>query len=420
MPDESTGSARKRFARDLRRIREDREVSVGEVRRDTQILTRQINAFETGTLFDQESMNEVYLRAFVRAYASAIGLPTNPVLDHLDRALNGTYENEAAVEFLGVPPAVAEGSSSSSMESSTEHTETDPTSDSEGTRRPSEEATGHEEETDSAKRAEVDDSTTKETVRTEESSAGEEEGETGEAAAERPDWLEEDGNGGADLEMSEPVESDASETAAAPASPGSGDAPHRSELGRIWSQRRGEIVVGVVALVVVLGVVAGVFVISDDTTPSSDEETNSAIAGIESDTESDVQADTAVAPPRRPRATVSLGDTMHVTVVAEGMVRRMRVRQDDDLRRPYWIVEGEAKVFPFTRRIMIQDRLDSVRVYFQRYPYPTTRTDDEGRIVITRETAQSIVDTLRGSAVSLSVEPDTVEIRTPPSDAGAQ
>lgn len=419
MPDEQTGSARKRFARDLRRIREDRGVSVSEIHRDTQISTAQIEALEAGRLFDQESMNEVYLRAFVRAYANAIGLSTNTVLDHLDRALNGTYENQAAVEFLGVPPGVT-GEGSPSTQSPTENTDTGPTSDSEGRRRSSDETTQREEESESTERPEADDPITTETVRTDESSAGEEEGETGEAAAEHPDWLEEDGNGGADLGTSEPVESDVSETAAALSSPGSRDAPRRSQLGRVWSQRRGKIVVGVVTLFVVLGVLAGVFVISDDSTTSSNEETSSATAGIESDAGPDVQADTAEAPARRPPATVSLGDTMHVTVFAEGMVRRMRVRQDDDLRRPYWIEEGEARLFPFRRRIMIQDQLDSVRVYFQGFRYPTTQTDDEGRIVIDRQAAQSIVDTLRGEPVSLSVDPDTVDIRTPPPNAGAQ
>lgn len=416
MPDEHAGTARERFARDLRRIRKDREVSVTEIHRDTQISTAQIEALEAGRLFDQASMNEVYLRAFVRAYAIAIGIPTESVLNHLDRALDGTYENEAAIEWLGVPPGVTGEASPSSTESPTETTETDPPPDSERTRRPSEETTRREEESEWAKRPEADDPGTTETAPSDEPQVGEEEAETVKAAADRREWLEEDGNGETEGASAGPVENSGTSTDEVSVHSGSAETPRRSWTGRLWHEHRGEILVGVVALFVALGMFSSVFLISDGSTTSSDEETSSAAAAMESDGERGAQADTSEASVRRPPATVSLGDTMYVTVLAEGVVRRMRVRQDDDLRRPYWIEKGEATVFPFTRRIMIQDRLDSVRVYFERYRYPRTRTDDAGRIVIDRQTAQSILDTLRGTPVSLSVDPDTVDIRTPSLD----
>ena len=110
---------------------------------------------------------------------------------------------------------------------------------------------------------------------------------------------------------------------------------------------------------------------------------------------------------RRPLAQITLGDTLYATVLATSVVRELRVRQDDNLRRPYWIEEGEAMVFPFTRRITFQNQLDSLRLFLERYPYPTTRSDEQGQIVITRRTVQSFADTLRGAPVELSTSPDT-------------
>lgn len=94
----------------------------------------------------------------------------------------------------------------------------------------------------------------------------------------------------------------------------------------------------------------------------------------------------------------------------------MQVRQDEDLRRPYWIEEGKATVFPFTRRIMLENQLDEARLFLEQYPYPTSRTDSLGRVVIDRQTVEAFADTLRGSPATLSVEPDTVAIRTPSSE----
>jgi hypothetical protein len=116
---------------------------------------------------------------------------------------------------------------------------------------------------------------------------------------------------------------------------------------------------------------------------------------------------------------MTLGDTLYVTVLATSDVRGIRVQQDDSLRRPYWIREGEAMVFPFARRITLQNQLDSLRLLLDQYPYPSSRTDDEGRIVITRDTAEQYADTLRGSPVPVPGSPDTVLGTAPPTESGS-
>jgi hypothetical protein len=96
------------------------------------------------------------------------------------------------------------------------------------------------------------------------------------------------------------------------------------------------------------------------------------------------------------------------------VVAGVRVQQDDDLRRPYWIEPGEAQVFPFTRRITVENQLDSLRLFLEDYPYPTTQTNEEGRIIISRDTAEQFADTLRGAPASFPTPSDTVRIGPPP------
>jgi len=104
---------------------------------------------------------------------------------------------------------------------------------------------------------------------------------------------------------------------------------------------------------------------------------------------------------------------MFVTVLATAPVRELRVRQDDDLRRPYWIEEGDALVFPFARRITLQNQLDSLRLFLNRFSYPTTRPD--ARVVLTRDTVQQFAETLQGAPATISATPDTVPIEKPSS-----
>ena len=99
--------ALQRFGRDLRRIREDRDVTTATVHTHTQAPESQIQSFEAGTLYEESTMNPVYLRAFVRAYAEAVDLPPHAVLDQLEAALSGNYQNQLAVQYLDVPPSAS-------------------------------------------------------------------------------------------------------------------------------------------------------------------------------------------------------------------------------------------------------------------------------------------------------------------------
>lgn len=415
MADEPDSSPRQRFVRDLRRIREEREVTRAEILEVTQIVESQLAAFEEGTLFDQPSMNRVYLRAFVRAYAEALGLDPDTVADQLEEALEGSYDNQLAVRYLDVPPSVVE------EEPSPPETDVSEAESGSGASEPASTGEGEPEEGEQTRRAEEsmieEESVREEGPLSDASDSEEEEHPT-------PSWLEGDSE-----ERSEEGTVDPSSTQSAPASKGRSESTQRQPTppsrrsnwipAGIWSGNRRKVLIVGISIVVLLGVL-GILAVSyfGGASPSQD-------SSVQADPSAKTEAAASARPsdttnstsePESP-ASLTLGDTLHVTVLATSAVRELRVQQDEDLRRPYWIEEGNATVFPFTQRITLENQLDSLRLFLDRYSYPTSRTDSLGRIVIDRQTAKRFVDTLRGSPTSLSVQPDTVEIRQPPSDA---
>jgi len=140
-------------------------------------------------------------------------------------------------------------------------------------------------------------------------------------------------------------------------------------------------------------------------------EASALTAGASGSSADDTTASVASAGDRPPPANITLGPTLHLTLVAEDDIGGIRIQRDDDLRRPYWIEAGEASVFPFERRIIISDPGEDIdRILVEGFPYPIDRTDAGGRLVLTRDSVQSFADTLRGSPASLSVSSDTVAI----------
>ena len=63
------------FEADLLALRTERGLSVDRLQQETRIPSEIIERFEQGALFDDAFYNEVYLRAFLKTYAKALGLP---------------------------------------------------------------------------------------------------------------------------------------------------------------------------------------------------------------------------------------------------------------------------------------------------------------------------------------------------------
>ena len=104
MPDPAVTASGERFARDMRRIRDEHGVSMDDIHDKTMISGHIIESFEQDGLFEHPTFNQVYLRSFIRSYANAAGIDPEDALDHLDRALAGDYANQLAVQYLGDEP----------------------------------------------------------------------------------------------------------------------------------------------------------------------------------------------------------------------------------------------------------------------------------------------------------------------------
>jgi hypothetical protein len=97
-------------------------------------------------------------------------------------------------------------------------------------------------------------------------------------------------------------------------------------------------------------------------------------------------------PPPEPEPVV-LGETFTVAFVAAGgSVQGMRATIDDDVRRPYWIEEGESLNMNVRQRIVIDpERLGNVRLQVEGRDYPMDRRDELNRVVITRQDAEAFL-----------------------------
>jgi hypothetical protein len=198
-----------------------------------------------------------------------------------------------------------------------------------------------------------------------------------------------------------------------PSGAATGPSAQSSSSGWLDGARRNLVLmgVGILALVIILGGLGITYF-------SSGQSAETAESAPSSDTTATADPDSVQAPSRDqpPLANLSLGPTLHLTVRAEADVGGIRIQRDDDLRRPYWIEEGEAEVYPFSSRIIIEDQLENVALYLEGYRYPTSRQSD-GEITITRDTAEAFADTLRGAPTTLAVPSDTIPVGQP---AGAQ
>lgn len=395
MPEELDTSARERFARDLCQIREDREVSLTALQEATQVPKSRLRAFEEGELIDEQSrMNAVYLKAFVRAYAEAIGLSPDIGVDHVEAALSGDYENELAAQYLERRGSGAEAPSSSENKSS------------------SGEPTGEDISSTSTSTSEASETTPSSDIEGEENSKDEP------SAPKDPSHSVQTGD-------KAPVASQDRRASLNKSSESSSRSTARRERG----DGRGEwkpLVYGAAAIALLAlsawGIVTYPFSSNGPfASPAQDDSGGFAAADAGGPavqktvdtTQSTDAADVTEADQLSGGASASvslLRDTMHITVRARAVVREMRIQQDSDLRRPYWMEPGDALVFPFTRRITIENQLDSLRLFLEGHPYSTTHANAEGRIVITRDTVARVADTLRSSPVSLTETPDTVQI----------
>lgn len=203
-------------------------------------------------------------------------------------------------------------------------------------------------------------------------------------------------------------EAEAGRTQASSA-PGRSHSTSSSWIDGLLGERQGLYVTGI-GIAVVLLVLVGLGVAYFST--GGEQPAASAAPGADT-TMASAPTDTASGTSRPPVANVSIGSAIDLMLLANTNVGGIRLQRDDDLRRPYWIEEGEADVFPFQETVTIENGLSDVQLFIEGYPYPVPSSDTTDALQITRAQVQAFVDTLRGAPPSLSVSPDTIPVGTP-------
>lgn len=368
-----------RFADDLRRIRERRGVSIDEVHEETKIPRGLIESFEETGLLDHPMFNRVYLRSFVRTYARVVDISPAFTLRALEEVLEGTYRGRLAEEYLGETETVEEAPSAEETETGKEPAEAAPAPVEDRREEPSKADVSEEGEEDEKEALEAETATQEQERQPVASTEGVEAGAAASGAAAAATA------GQARTEQQR-----------------GGHAAQRSRRRRDSgsSAKRQGIYLGAALLVVALGGWLLFSLLSGDS--ASDVEDGQAQA-VAADTVAQEDTASGEETPAGPTERVDIGEAMDFRVIAaQGPIRELRVRVDDDVRRPYWIEEGEDRTFSAENQITFsppveatnEQPMEMMELELEGYPYPTTERDAQGRIVVTRDQAQSYLDSL--------------------------
>ncbi len=401
--------AGKRLARDMRRIREARNLTVDDLHHETKIPLGLIQAFEDTGLFDHPQFNRVYLRSFMRTYAQVVGVDADLALEALEEALAGRYSDALAAEYLGEGAETA--ASDAEVAEGGEATESgddaakvgerpspeaddpsradfkEPTEDApEGESLPgaTEMGSGIPHDFDEELRIPPLVSTTGEVAAGEERRLREEDDSVvGESESEEQtydaDWASQSPPPGrrssAAIAAHRPIERSRTRTGRADIAPGA---------GRGWLVAAGIIVVAAAVIWLMISTLDG----------EPDVQAEESMAAADT-TQVEDTVDTqpiSVAPIELPE----IGDTLNIFIIAaHDAVDPIRVTVDDDLRRPYWIDHGDSLGFRAANRIVIEELLDNIALSVEGIEYPTDRRDQQGRIVINRDSIENYFASLR-------------------------
>jgi hypothetical protein len=107
---------------------------------------------------------------------------------------------------------------------------------------------------------------------------------------------------------------------------------------------------------------------------------------------------------------VALGDTMYFTVIAQERVNPIRVRRDEDLRRPYYLNRGQAGVFPAQELVVLEGPLQNIRLLVNGHPFSLRGRGGDGSLVLNRDSVRVFLDTTNTAPLSLVVPADTFQV----------
>ncbi|CAN0527640.1 unnamed protein product, partial [Laminaria digitata] len=341
---------------------EKRNVSLEALRSATKVYPNVITQFEHDGLKDHPLFNSLYVRAFIRSYAKAVGIPAEEVLEAYDEALEGDYKRQLAVEHLDLPLEEVQALRASPKKSS------------------------------KAEPVFTVDKFEFEKTRNKKSSS---------SSRQREVTIEDAAASGAAVTFI-PKSSGSSNESSIDTFVDGVKTGFQSffESGKQNPVIQWGLLVG--------GIGLGLFVIlqllsfqsdpQDDGAPlesnveaSPSQLGNAAVGGLSPDTVAILPAEPIEV--KAPIVPVVLGDSIPIYIVASGgKLDPFRFQGDADLRRPYWLNEGDSMLFYVKNRAAVEDHLEVMQIVISGSPYPIYSTDSTARIIITRDSIQTFLE----------------------------
>ncbi len=326
------------FLSDLAAVRVEKEVSLEDIQAVTKVYPHIISQFEEDGLQDHHLFNHLYVRAFVRSYAKVVGIPQDETAEVYDNALKGRYRRQLAIAYLGLDPEEV-GPEDDRLPAVEEDVREVPRVIETPVERRSNPVTSN---VSSGSRIEYRPAPTE---------------------TEATDWLDslkEQGNKLIELAR---------------------------ENGALqW----GILVVGIgLSLIVIFQLLS-----------LNDKEEESPLATMTeepaAETRNTGETDTLVATPAvvqpLPLEDVVLKDSLELFVVAStGKLDPFRVKVDNDMRRPYWLDEGDSMRFYVSNRVTVEDNLEAMEILLEGYTYPIYSTDSLAIVVIDRDSMRTFL-----------------------------
>ena len=327
------------FLSDLVEIRESKGITLNDIRVRTKVYPHIIAQFEADGLSDHPLFNVLYLKAFVRSYAEVVGISPSIAANSYQSALSGNYDRRLAIEYLGYQSQAA--------------------------------ISGRDRESENVKG----------------------EGRSIHESAKGSPEVEQITREPPKLSFGKGINDSTQEFFANISNRSANIAQYLGERGILqWSVMGACLILGAYLL---FKLVSGQ---NESMAPDISQEPGQSIQetavteGVEEDT-IDHEVDSLV---KQRENQVQLvierilgGDSLNIKVIAaSGKLDPFRARVDRDLRRPYWLEEGDSLDFWFSDQITVEDNLDKMVIVFEGVDYPIAETDSASKVVINRENAR--------------------------------
>lgn len=369
----------------MKAIREDREITLEAIARETKAAGNVLEEFEQTALVGNPMYNRVYLRLFMRGYAEVVGVRTDDALRAADEMLAGQYTDRLRRLYLDDEPlagdagggaAAAGGPSGVAPAGPPPNVPSQPSTPGAGMTGPSDSSKTagsnlSKPAGSDASKTTPDRSPTKEP----------------EPQAEKPATTA----SGSKTEKPRPADK------ALSASRGSGSSTASGKGGQSKTSQPtssdgspGGLLLNSQSLVRWAGGVIGVVIVALATWYFWPDATEPPPPPVQV-TPPDTTQLTATLPPR-----IILGDTTSFFVIAaRDTLNPIRITVDGGIRAPYWIEYLDSLELRVSQDLVLEQRLNAVDVSVRDILLPTDGRDAENRLVLSKEMAQAFLDSLR-------------------------